>query len=157
MSGDYSALAAELQSPDLAGLDDEAAAAKLNADAVSLPVPGRFLAEGGVLDLLGPTAGATAIGTIEFLAESDTMPDGSANTYKPLMAIVVRLLRKDGIDFGGTTTQGMLDMLAAGGVLDPDAAAALKAHGTRTTSRAGAIEGWGVPVSEADVAHARSL
>ena len=56
MAGNYVALKARLLESDLVGLSDAAAAAALAAP-VSVPVPGRYLLQAGVLSVLGLEAG----------------------------------------------------------------------------------------------------
>lgn len=149
MTADYAALAAELQSPDLDGLSDAEAAETLNADTVTVPIAGRYLFQAGVLSVLGLEEGVAAMEGLKAAAAGNIG-----------LAYVVEALQgkgaKDGVDFGDPQVQGMLDMLATGGVISAEAASGLKAYGSRTITRAEAIAGWGLPVSADDVAHARS-
>jgi hypothetical protein len=150
MAGDYLALRAELAKPDLAGLSDAAASAKLASDVVTALRPGAYLNERGILNLLGPTAGDAAMSAIEAAGEAGNS----------LLARVVRILHDptgEGIDFGTTAVQAQLDALTAAGVLSAAQSGPLKAYGMTTTTRAQAVAGWGLPASAADVAHARSL
>lgn len=148
MPGDYAALKTELLQPDLAGLSDAAAAAKLASDTVTVLVPGSFLNERGILKLLGPVAGDAALSALEAAAASSSV-----------LARAVRILHDSsgqGLDFGDPATRSQVDALE-GPVLTAAAAAALKGAGQRTITRAEAIPGWELTATESDVAHARSL
>lgn len=147
---DYRALRDELAKPDLSALSDADAAAKLNADTVSSPKVGAAYAnERGVLKLLGPTDGDAAMTSLESAAGSSSV-----------LMRAVRILHDaggPGLDFGDPATQGMVSQLQTQGVLTAPTAAALIAFGTSVVTRAQSIAGWALPVSAADVAHARSL
>ncbi len=148
MATDYAALRAALQAGDLVSLSDAEAAAKLNTETVSILKPGTYLAEGGILLVLGPTLGDATLSAIEQAAAGNS-----------LLARIVRILRAQGaggIDVGDPVVQAQLDGFVAAGIISAEAAAALKAHGATTISRAEAIPDWESPVTEAQVHHART-
>lgn len=150
----YQALRTELEKPDLSSLSNEAAAGKLNGDVARVDlVPGRYLDERGVYAVL-----AEAVGDEE--ATTSLLGLRQAAATNPTLAFVVDWLRTNigvpdaGVDFGLQKTHDNLDALS-GVVFSPAAVAALKAYGTRSVSRA--VEAFGLPVTAADVATARSL
>lgn len=149
MPGDYQALKAELAKGDLSGLAASSAAAKLNSDVVTVLRPGSYLMEAGVVAVLGLAAGNAAMAGFEAAAQVD-----------PKMARVVRYLKgdgaKEGVDFGRADTHAQLDALVAAGVIQAADAAALKAYGQETKSRAQAVAGWDLQVTTADVTKARA-
>ena len=148
---DYTALRAELDKPEYSGLSDAEAAALLNtADVVRLK--SHFVDPRGLVVILGPAAAATLVATLK------------AATDPTLQGVWLALSwpgDKDwpaGVDMGNPTSQAMIDQLAAAQLLPAEAAAALKASGTETVTRASLVPGWGVaPVVEQHVALARSL
>lgn len=150
MAGDYAALGAELAKPDLSGASAAAAAAKLNADLVVELVPGSYLMQAGVLQVLGLAAGVAAMEKLKAAAQADTG-----------LGYVLEILQGKGtsvgIDFGDGQVRAMVGQLEQIGVLTPADAAALLGYGQRARSRAESIAGWGLPVTPADVAKARSL
>ena len=147
MAGDYAALKARLLEPDLAGLSDEEAASALAAS-VSVPVPGRYLLQAGVLSVLGLEAGVTVIEGLK-----------AASQVNPALGYVVETLQgvgaHEGVDFGDPAVQGMLGQLAAAGVLSTDSAATLIAYGSRAVTVAETLAGWEIPISVAAVQYAR--
>lgn len=147
------ALRSELQKPDLSGLSNEAAAAKLNSDVARVElVPGSFLDERGVYAVLATVIGEEAATTAIYSLRA------AASTPGPL-ALAVEWLRGNvgvpaaGVDFGLAETHAKVDALVPA-IIPANGAAALKAYGTRSISRAVSV--YGSPVSAADVATARS-
>jgi hypothetical protein len=148
MDAAYAALRAALEAPDLAKLTNTQAAAEL-AKPATRPKPGCFLAEGGILRVLGPIEGDAALAAIEKAADA-----GDSISRR-----VVRILRDvagGGIDFGDVATWGLLDAYQAQGVLAVRHVDALKAYGSETVTRAELIPGWERPAPLAAVTYARN-
>lgn len=145
---DYSALAIELAEPDLFGLSDEAAAAKLTSDRVSLPsapVP--------IADVESLAFRRGVIGRLYAGAESAEA--GLRSACKAAIALFDSRLTEVHMD--DPATVALLDALQAGGIVSSDDRAAMEALAERSISRAESIPGWGILATSADVAHARSL
>ncbi len=145
---DYLALQAELAKPDLATLSDSAAATKLNTDVVELdpvPVP--------VADVESMTFRRGVMANLYAGVES-TSPQARAACQTALALFHGRLTEVNMSDLAVST---LLDGLIGAGVMTAEDRDALVALADRSTTRAEAIPGWGLPVSEFDVAHARSL
>lgn len=135
------------------GMTAAAAAADLNAAYRLRRKERAMLDERGVLALLGPTLGESAMQKLENAAASQG--GVLARAVRWLKGGVGQSFDTAGLDFADPVTHAMLDQLTAAGVLSSDEIEPLKAHGLESISRA--IEVWGIPVTEADVAHARSL
>lgn len=121
---DIAALAAELAKSDYAGKTTAQKFAALTTPSVTVPKPGTRLAELGVLDVLGPTAGEAFLQGLEAAAQSN-----------PTLARIVRWLRTDyGVDLGNATLQQQLLGLAQLGVVTQQSAEALVAHGSKQIS-----------------------
>jgi hypothetical protein len=135
---DHRALKMALATLDFIGLDDAAAAAKLNADVVTTTVPRDAADADEVLEALDP-------------AEVAGLP----------AARLDQLLRVLALGGGRVRVRGPNTRTILGGVLGPNSKsmAALTALQDRTiaVSRAVAIPGWGVPATDQDVAAARRM
>ena len=132
-------MAAELAPFVTAGNDGQVAAILNDKTRGSTKLQHRLLSARGVLaDYAGgPTAAAAVLDKLE-----------SAATTVPAIKWVMTFLRADGIDIGHPATQGMLDQLAAGGVLTAAEAANLKALGIVPASRAEQVSGRDVTIYE---------
>jgi len=118
---DLETLTAELAKPEYQNLRDRDAAIAMNAARATVPSPGTYVTEIGVLDILGPTDGETFLAALE-----------SAQENIPTLARAVRRLRGDtGIDVGNPTLQAQLTALATANVVTQAAAAALIARGSK--------------------------
>lgn len=152
MTGSYLALKAELAKPDLSGLSDTEAAAKLNSDAVTVLVPGSYLMKAGVAAVIGFGAAAQAWKSLTAAAAAD-----STGQLAMFIDFANGVGARDGIDVGDPATRGQLDTLQAIGILQAADVAALKSYGQKSISRAQSVVGWEIgPVSAADVAKARA-
>lgn len=120
-------LATELAPFVAAGSDGQVAAILNDRTRGETRLQHRLLSARGVLaDYAGgPMAAAAVLDKLE-----------AASTSVPALKWVMTFLRADGIDIGHPATQGMLDQLAAGGVLSAPEAAKLKALGFVPASRA---------------------
>ena len=113
-------LAARLAEPDLAPLPDWEAAQRLNEPDPTLPAIVEWrptqIGIGGILDALGPTAGATLLDALETLAET-----------QPTIRWGLEMIRNDGVDLARPSARSQLAALVAGGVLQQSEADALLA------------------------------
>lgn len=134
-------MAAEL-APFVASGNDSAIADALNAKRGSTMLRSRLMSARGVLGDYpdGPAAGAAVLDKLE-----------AASASIPAVKWVMSFLKAEGIDIGSPATQGMLDQLAAGGVLTTDEATKLKALGLMPASRAEIL---GATITITDVARA---
>jgi len=123
---DYAALQAELASEAYAGMSNSQKLAAINAKAITVPNPGTYVTELGVIDTLGFEAGETFLSAIESAAQA-----------MPTVARAVRWLKSTvGIDVGNPIVQAQLNALVAGSVVTAEAANALIARGSKQISRA---------------------
>lgn len=139
---DIGPLATEL-APHKASGNDTAIAAALNAQRGETMLRERLISARGVLANYpgGSAEGAAVLDKVEAAAAS-----------VPAVKWVMSFLKADGIDIGSPATQGMLDQLAAGGLVTADEASKLKALGVAPASRAEIV--FGQVVSVTDVARA---
>ena len=104
------ALALRLAQTDLASLPDWAAANALNAPDPSLPVVVSWeptaLGIGGVMDALGPQAGAAMLDTLTALAASTAV-----------LRWGLRALEQNGLDLSLVNTRAQIDALVISGVV----------------------------------------
>lgn len=142
---DYPALKAALDAPDLAGLADADAAAALNAPVAGPPrrVP---IAE---VERIALQRGRTV--PIRRAAESPEHPARDAAQA----ALDLLAARSDDVDATAPAFAAVLDALVAAGLVSGQDRADILALASTTTSRA--LASFGLPVTAADVAHARSL
>mgnify|MGYP001329958917 CR=1 FL=1 len=140
---DYAALAAELAKPAYAGLSDAAAATALNTPIVE------------------PTGQRVPISEIQRVAFDRGKLLGilQAAQQGNAAALAAQYLfvsaRFDTVDIANSQFTGTVASLLSAGLLDAGDVAAVQSLATRATSIA--IRVFGVPVSAADVAYARSL
>jgi hypothetical protein len=103
-------LALRLTQPDLASLPDWAASDALNAPDPSLPVVVSWeptaLGIGGVMDALGPEAGAALLDTLTALAASNAV-----------LRWGLRALEQNGLDFSLPSARSEIDALVLSGVM----------------------------------------
>jgi hypothetical protein len=151
MAGDYRSLKTELLKPDLAGLSHAAAAAKLNADVVtgSRPIPL------GELESLTIRRGVTA--RLVGARRSGQLPAELAAVVEVVLDHLIGSRRLAEVWTTDEAWQQAVAGLLAAGLLTADDVAAVNALATVTRTRAEAIDGWGLAVTAADVAHARTL
>lgn len=135
-------LAVEL-APHIASGNDTAIADALNAQRGETMLRERFVSARSILAFYpaGPEAAATVLDKLE-----------AAAAHVPAVKWVMTFLKADGIDIGSHATQGMLDQLAAGGLMTADEASQLKSLGVTPASRAEIV--LGQAVSPNDVARA---
>ena len=136
-------LAGEL-APHLASGDDDAVADALNRRRGETVLRARMISALGVLASYpdGPMAAAAVLDKLE-----------AAATRVPAVKWAMMFLNTyEGIDIGQASTQGMVDHLAAGGVITADEAGKLKSLGRVPASRAEIVVGR--LVSANDVARA---
>ena len=135
-------LAAEL-APHIASGNDTAIADALNAQRGETMLRERFISARSILAFYpdGPAAAAVVLDKLEAAAAS-----------VPAVKWVMSYLKSDGIDIGGVATHGMLDQLAAGGLITADEATKLKSLGYAPVSRAETVLGQSVSVTDVAVA-----
>lgn len=139
----YAALRTELAKPAYAGLSDQAAADLLNAPIVE------------------PTGQRVPISEIQRVAFDRSKLLGilqaaqAGNTAAISAQYLFSSAKFDSVDISNPTFAATVAALKTAGLLDDGDIAAVQALATYTTSVA--IRTFGVPVSAADVAHARSL
>lgn len=113
-------LAARLAEPDVADLPDWQAADRLNEPDPSLPVVIEWrqtaIGIGGIMDALGPSAGATLLDALETLAET-----------QPVIRWGLEMIRADGVDLARPSARSQLASLVAAGVMQQTEADALLA------------------------------
>lgn len=144
---DYIALNAEIRSGPLtatlasfvAAGNDAAIAEALNAKTIATVARSRIISARGVLSdyPAGPMAAAAVLDKLEAAAPSI-----------PALRWAVGFLKGEGLDIGHPATQGMLDQLAAGGVITATEAANLKSLGLVQQSRAEIICGRAVQITD---------
>lgn len=136
-------LAAEL-APFVASGNDATVADVLNARRGATMLRSRLISARAVLGEYpdGPAVAATVLDKLEAAAPSI-----------PAVKWVMSFMKADGIDIGSPATQGMLDQLAASGVITPDEAKKLKSMGIAPASRAEVV--FGQMVSPTDVSESR--
>lgn len=134
-------LAAEL-APFIAAGNDGAIAGVLNEHRGSTKLLSRLVSARAVLGEYpgGPMAGAAVLDKLEAAS-------GTISAVKWVMSY----LKSDGIDIGSPATQGMLDQLAASGVITSDEATKLKSLGLVPASRADILD---ATITHIDVAKA---
>ena len=134
-------LASEL-APFIASGNDIAIANILNEHRGDRMLHSRVISARGVLSDYpgGPAAGAAVLDKLE-----------AASATVSAVKWVMSFLKSDGIDIGNVATQGMLDQLAAGGLITVTEAGELKSMGYAPASRAMIL---GVTITHLDVAKA---
>ena len=140
---DYAALAAELAKPAYAGLSDAAAATALNTP---------------IVEPTGQRVPVSEIQRVAFdrgklLGILQAAQQGNAAALAAQYLFVSA--RFDTVDIANSQFTGTVASLLSAGLLDAGDVAAVQSLATRATSIA--IRVFGVPVSAADVAYARSL
>ena len=140
---DYAALAAELAKPAYAGKTDAEATALLNAP---------------IVEATGERVAVSEIQRVAFdrnkllgILQAAQAGNAAANAAAYLFSSA----RFESVDIANPTFTATVAALKTAGLLDDGDVAAVQALATRSTSIA--IRTFGVPVSAADVAHARSL
>ena len=135
-------LAVELAA-HLASGNDTAIADALNSKRGETMLRERFVSARSILAFYpdGPAAAAVVLDKLEAAAAS-----------VPAVKWVMTFLKTDGIDIGGVATHGMLDQLAAGGLITTDEATKLKSLGFAPASRAEIALGQYVSVTDVAVA-----
>ena len=135
-------LAVEL-APYLASGNDTAIAAALNEQRGETMLKERFVSARSILAFYpdGPAAAAVVLDKLEAAAAS-----------VPAVKWVMSYLKTDGIDIGGVATHGMLDQLAASGLITADEAAKLKSMGYSPASRAEIALGQAVSANDVAMA-----
>lgn len=138
-------LAAEL-APFVVSGNDAAIAAVLNERRGGTMLRSRLVSARAVLGEYpgGPQAAAVVLDKLEAAAAS-----------VPAVKWVMSFLKADGVDIGSPATQGMLDQLAAGGLITADEATKLKSLGYAQASRAEIA--FGQTVSPTDVSETRRV
>lgn len=109
--------------PLVAARNDVAIAALLSVGRVR--VESRMLSERGVLSALGSEAGDAMLTALEGITSPDALPMPLRSNYGAIRR-AVSWLKGDGVDVGDPLTRGMLDALAATGVIQVASAAAIK-------------------------------
>jgi len=134
----YEALKIELAAPDLAGLSDLAAASKLMSDVVATDVFRGVIPAREIFEAIAPLEWSAI--TAEHKARINGM------------------LSMGDVDLSGPNTRATFTESFKGG-LGPLTIANIQALQKQVVakSRAESIEGWGIAVTEHDVAHARNL
>jgi len=85
------------------------------------------LGEGAILLALGDEDGDAALAAIEATTQAE-FPEGDPRRPLPgILARIVRIIQKEGVDFGEPSVRAKLDMLHAAGILTESAVATLKA------------------------------
>lgn len=150
---DYTALKSAIDAdPAFVGVSDADVATALNAATTAVRVS-RTITKVSIYKAVGFAAGLLLVGGLKQMA-------ASADAATSLQGSeLLDLIRVDGagIDIGLDESRAVIDQLAAGGLMTADTATAIKAIGEAATTRAIQIVGWGIPVSEHDIAAARNL
>lgn len=150
-SPDWPGLKAEVTKPAYNGLSAAQVVAAINAPGATAAVPGSYLAEGGILRVLGPTTGDAFLSGIEAAA-------AQAGPLQSLLNRVIRIVRDTaggGIDFGNAATWAVLDQLQTASVVAADSVSALKAYGSAPGPSIAQTLGF-PPITTSDLAAARS-
>ena len=84
-----------------------------------------LVGERGILDVLGPVAGDAFLTALEAISTAADLP-APLQPYYGTIRRGVAWLKTDGLDVGSVTTRALLDSLAASGIVDPAAVAAIK-------------------------------
>ena len=147
----HTALKTEIQSGPLAvelapyvtSGNDTAIADALNEHRGETMLRERFVSARSILAFYpdGPAAAAVVLDKLEAAAAS-----------VPAVKWVMTFLKTDGIDIGGVATHGMLDQLAAGGLITADEATKLKSMGYAPASRAEIVLGQAVSANDVAMA-----
>lgn len=109
--------------PLVAVRNDVATAALLSVGRVRIEA--RMLSERGVLSALGSEAGDKMLTALEGITSADSLPAPLRSNYGAIRR-AVSWLKGDGVDVGDPLTRGLLDALAATGVIQAASAAAVK-------------------------------
>ena len=140
-------LSQRLSQPDLAGLPDWDAAARLNEPDPTLPAIEEWrqtaIGIGAIMDALGPSAGAQLLDALETLAET-----------QPVIRWGLEMIRNDGVDLSRPSARSQLATLVAGGIMTQSEADALLAL-SRTERHPSWAEAHGVAVDARAVGLAR--
>lgn len=120
----------------VAARDDALAAELLNAPTDTIPKPGAWLTERGVMSVVANAALASGANGADAVTAAETAMQGLETVAQsnPAVARAVRWLKElagDGIDMGDAVNQGMIAMLQQGGALTELAAGALLAYGSQ--------------------------
>jgi hypothetical protein len=123
---DYAALKTELNGEAYAGMAAAQKLAAINAKTITVPNPGTYVTELGVIDTLGVADGEAFLVAIETAAQASST-----------VARAVRWLKSTtGIDVGNPIVQAQLSALVTANVVTAEAANALIARGSKQISRA---------------------
>ena len=106
----------------LAARNDVQIAAIISAGRVR--VVSHLIGERGILDVLGPVAGDAFLAALEAIT-ADNLPV-PLQPYFGALRRGIAWLKTDGLDVGSATTRGLLDSLAAAGVVAPESVASIK-------------------------------
>lgn len=109
--------------PLVAARNDVAIASLLSAGRVR--IESRMLSERGVLSALGSEAGDAMLTALEGITSPDSLPVPLRSNYGAIRR-AVSWLKGDGVDVGDPLTRGLLDALAATGVIQAASAVAVK-------------------------------
>jgi len=113
MADNSNALCSRLLQPDVAALPDWAAADALNAPDSSLPVVVSWeptaIGIGGIMDALGPQAGAALLDTLQ-----------SMSVTNPVLRWAFRVFERSGLDFSLVSTRAQIENLVSAGVVTPE-------------------------------------
>lgn len=120
----------------VAARNDALAASLLNAPTESVPKPGSWLTERGVMSVVANAALASGANGAVAVTAAETAMQGleTAAQSNPAVSRAVRWLKElagDGIDMGDAVNQGMIAQLQQAGALSESAANALLAYGSR--------------------------
>lgn len=109
--------------PLVAARNDVAIAALLSVGRVR--IESRMLSERGVLSALGSQDGDAMLTALEGITSPESMPVPLRSNYGAIRR-AVSWLKGDGVDVGDPLTRGLLDALAATGVIQAASAVAVK-------------------------------